>query len=59
MSGHVKRLREALEHIADWKKHGWIADISDIARAALFLASDNAGYITGQTIIVDGGKQFI
>jgi 3-oxoacyl-[acyl-carrier protein] reductase len=27
----------------------------DIARAALFLASDLSGYITGQTIIVDGG----
>jgi NAD(P)-dependent dehydrogenase (short-subunit alcohol dehydrogenase family) len=26
---------------------------------ALFLASADAGYITGQTIVVDGGKQFI
>ena len=31
----------------------------DIVGTALFLASSNAGYITGQTIIVDGGKQFI
>ena len=28
----------------------------DIAYAALFLASDEAAYITGQTIIVDGGQ---
>lgn len=27
----------------------------DIAKAALFLASPDAGYITGQTIVVDGG----
>lgn len=27
----------------------------DIARAALFLASDDSGFITGQPIIVDGG----
>lgn len=31
----------------------------DIVGTALFLASDDSGYITGQTIIVDGGKQFI
>ena len=27
----------------------------DIAKAALFLASDMSDYITGQTLMVDGG----
>ncbi|WP_394284070.1 SDR family NAD(P)-dependent oxidoreductase [Corynebacterium sp.] len=31
----------------------------DIVGAALFLASPDAGYVTGQTLIVDGGRQFI
>jgi 3-oxoacyl-[acyl-carrier protein] reductase len=33
-----------------------LGDVEDIGHAALFLASREAGYITGQTIIVDGGQ---
>ena len=29
--------------------------VDDISNAALFLASDMSSYITGQTIMVDGG----
>ncbi|WP_143291135.1 SDR family oxidoreductase, partial [Burkholderia pseudomallei] len=32
-----------------------LGEPEDIAAAMLFLASDAAGYITGQTIVVDGG----
>ena len=35
---------------------GRIGAPEDIAHAALFLASDEANYITGQTITVDGGR---
>lgn len=43
--------RFVLEHQAV-KRRG---DPSDIARAMMFLASDDAGFITGQTLNVDGG----
>jgi 3-oxoacyl-[acyl-carrier protein] reductase len=36
---------------------GRIAQPEDIARAALFLASEASGYITGHTMIVDGGSE--
>ena len=35
---------------------GKIGTPEDIAHATLFLASDEANYITGQTITVDGGR---
>ena len=34
---------------------GRLAERSDVAKAALFLASDDASFITGETIAVDGG----
>jgi 3-oxoacyl-[acyl-carrier protein] reductase len=33
-----------------------LGSVADIGYAALFLATDEAGYITGQTIVVDGGQ---
>jgi glucose 1-dehydrogenase len=34
---------------------GRVASVTDIANAALFLVSENARHITGQSLIVDGG----
>jgi NAD(P)-dependent dehydrogenase (short-subunit alcohol dehydrogenase family) len=50
--------REAVEHRAiDRDQHpvGRIGEPADIAATVLFLASDGAGFITGQQIAVDGG----
>jgi 3-oxoacyl-[acyl-carrier protein] reductase len=35
---------------------GRMGDGSDIASAVLFLASEEASFITGQTIVIDGGQ---
>jgi len=33
-----------------------LGSVDDIANAALYFASEEAGYVTGQTIVVDGGQ---
>jgi 3-oxoacyl-[acyl-carrier protein] reductase len=35
---------------------GRLGTVADIGNAALFLATEEAGYITGQTLVVDGGQ---
>lgn len=35
------------------------SDAKDMVGTAVYLASDLAGFVTGQTLIVDGGRQFI
>jgi NAD(P)-dependent dehydrogenase (short-subunit alcohol dehydrogenase family) len=57
----TKSNRHLLSDPADYAKHleriplGRYGQPDDIANVAVFLASDAAGYITGQTIVVDGG----
>jgi NAD(P)-dependent dehydrogenase (short-subunit alcohol dehydrogenase family) len=45
----------AEEQVAARMPLGRLGDPVDIANAALFLASDLASWITGQTLVVDGG----
>lgn len=47
-----ERLREALVRAIPFRR---LADPADIANAVAFLASDEAGFITGQTVSVSGG----
>jgi NAD(P)-dependent dehydrogenase (short-subunit alcohol dehydrogenase family) len=62
--GVVKtRLSEALwkdpakgEEAAKKRAIGHLGVPDDIAGAAVFLASDASSYITGETIVIDGGE---
>jgi 2-hydroxycyclohexanecarboxyl-CoA dehydrogenase len=47
-----EKLRAGLERAIPMRR---IAQPTDIAPAVVFLASDAAGYITGQTLSVSGG----
>jgi 3-oxoacyl-[acyl-carrier protein] reductase len=44
------------KHIESQTPLGRIAQPDDIARAAVFFASDDAGWVTGQTLILAGGQ---
>ena len=33
-----------------------LGTVSDIANAVLFFSSEEAGYVTGQTLVIDGGQ---
>ena len=43
-------------HIADGASLGFAATPDDIANAALYLASDEARFVTGHTLVVDSGQ---
>lgn len=51
--------RAHFERLAGEQAIGRIAEMSDHAATMLFLCSEEAGFITGQSHLVDGGRAFI
>lgn len=51
----LKRDPQVFEKLARWYPLGRVAEPDDIAKAVAFLGSDEAGYITGIALPVDGG----
>lgn len=51
----VQRPPDVNARLSEFIPLGRPGDQTDIAKAVLFLASDLSGYITGQTLVVDGG----
>lgn len=53
-AGHFQKPL-AIEAIRMQTPLGRMGDVSDVAKCALYLASDDSSYVSGQTILVDGG----
>ena len=51
----LRKAPELFERLAKWYPLGRIGEPEDVAHAALFLASDEASWITGTVLRVDGG----
>ncbi|MFM2303400.1 MAG: hypothetical protein RLZZ135_809, partial [Cyanobacteriota bacterium] len=46
---------EAKAYMAGIHPMGRVGQASEVANAVLWLSSDNASFITGETLMVDGG----
>src|SRR4029079_17572767 len=55
-AGPSPKLAESLKRVIPW---GRLGVPEDVAPAVVFLASDEAGYITGQTLSVSGGLTMV
>lgn len=56
---HDRLTPEVLERIKATTPAGFIAEPEDVAGVVAFLASDDARYITGQTLLIDGGRWMV
>lgn len=51
----LERTPDVFERLARWYPLGRVGEPEDVARAALFLASEEASWISGAVLPVDGG----
>ncbi len=59
LKGALKENKDYREDIEDHTPLGRIAGASEVADAVQYLASDGAGFVTGQIMTVDGGRTLL
>ena len=59
MTSRIFSYQPVIQAFRELTPLGRMGSSDDIAKAALFLCSDAAGYITGQTLCVDGGASLL
>lgn len=53
---HDRLSAEVIDRIKATTPAGYVGEPSDVAGVVAFLASDDARYVTGQTLLIDGGR---
>jgi NAD(P)-dependent dehydrogenase (short-subunit alcohol dehydrogenase family) len=56
---HDRLPREVIDRVRGSVPMGYVAEPDDVAGVVAFLASDDARYVTGQSILIDGGRWMI
>jgi NAD(P)-dependent dehydrogenase (short-subunit alcohol dehydrogenase family) len=56
---HDRLPKEVIDKVRTSVPMGYVAEPDDVAGVVAFLASDDARYITGQSILIDGGRWMI
>jgi acetoacetyl-CoA reductase/3-oxoacyl-[acyl-carrier protein] reductase len=56
---HDRLPREVIDRIRDGTPMGFIGEPEDVGNVVVFLASDDSRFITGQTLLIDGGRWMI
>ncbi|MBX6374629.1 MAG: SDR family oxidoreductase, partial [Acetobacteraceae bacterium] len=56
---HDRLPPEVIDKVRNSVPMGFVAEPEDVAGVVAFLASDDARYITGQTLLIDGGRWMI
>jgi NAD(P)-dependent dehydrogenase (short-subunit alcohol dehydrogenase family) len=56
---HDRLPKEVIDRVRTSVPMGYVAEPEDVAGVVAFLASDDARYITGQSILIDGGRWMI
>jgi acetoacetyl-CoA reductase/3-oxoacyl-[acyl-carrier protein] reductase len=56
---HDRLPKEVIDKVRNSVPMGYVAEPADVAGVVAFLASDDARYITGQSILIDGGRWMV